>query len=144
MLAQMSRIGGRPVFRLPEDAPDPRIGVLQIRRGVALQRQHFVPAENVIALAVRQQVGVFHRAQADDPGDFLALRLRQFRALFRNNFEGALLGFIEQIAQLHRVAAARLERLAVVAQDFAEADVNQFHLFGRIRLPAAQRWRTVF
>ena len=32
--------------------------VLQIRRGVALQREHFVPTENVITLPVRQQVGV--------------------------------------------------------------------------------------
>ena len=69
-------------FRLPENAADARVGVLQIRRGVAVQRQHLVPTENVIALAVRQQVGVFHRAEADDAGDFAPLRFRQL-GLFR-------------------------------------------------------------
>ena len=82
-----------------------------------LQREHFVPTENVIALAVRQQVGVFHRAEADDARDFFALRFRQFRIFFGNNFECALLGFVEQIGKLHRLAAARFERLAVVAKN---------------------------
>ena len=98
---------------------------MQIRRGVALQRQHLVPTENVIALAVRQQVGVFHRAEADDARDFASLRLRQIRILFGNDFEGPFLGFVEQIGQLHRLAAARFERLAVLAENRAEPDVGQ-------------------
>ena len=102
-----------------------------------MQREHLVPRENVVALAVRQQVGVFHRAESDGTGDFLALGLRQLRAFPGNNFVGALLGFIEQVAELHGVAGARLERLAVVAHDLAEADVNQLCL-RRIRFPAAK------
>ena len=110
----------------PEDAADPRIGVLQIRRGVAVERQHLVPTEHVIALAVRQQVGVFHRAQADDARDFAPLRLRQLRVFFRDNLEGPLFGFVQQIGQLHRLAGARFERLAVLAQNRAEPDMGQF------------------
>ena len=73
-------------FRFSENALDPRIGILQIRRGVALQREHFVPTENVIALAVRQQVGVFHRAEADDAGDFACAAPPAAPGFFRKRF----------------------------------------------------------
>ena len=113
-------------FRLPKDAFDSRVGILQVRRGVALQREHLVPTENVIALAVRQQVGIFHRAQTDDARDFAPLRLRQIRIFVGNNFEGALLRLVEQVGQLHRLAAAGFERLAILAENRAEPDVGQF------------------
>src|ERR1039458_6898392 len=112
-------------FRLPENAPDARISILQIRRGIAGKREHLVPTENVSALPVWKQVGVFHRAEADDTGNFTPLRLRQIQILFGNNLESSLFRLIKQIGQLHRLAAAGLKRLAVLAENRAEPDVGQ-------------------
>ena len=136
----MSDVG---CFRsFPKNASDARIRILQIRRGIALQREHLGPTENVIALAVRQQVGVFHRAEADDAGDFAALCFRQIRTFFGNNFERALLRLVQQIGKLHRLSAACFERLAVLAQNRAEPDVGQFNCrlpIADCRLPFAKR-----
>ena len=119
-----------------EDAADAGVGVLQVRGGVAVQRQQLVPTENVIALAVGQQVGVFDRADADDAGDFAPRGFGQFRALLRHDFERALLGLVEEVGQLDGLAGAGFEGLAVLAQDGAEPDVGQFD-FG-LRMPAAE------
>ena len=48
--------------------------------------------------------------------------------LFRDELQRALLGFVEQVGELHRLAAARFERLAVLAEDRAEPDVREPHL----------------
>ena len=48
------------------------------------------------------------------------------RVLFGNDFEGSFLRFVEQIGELHCLAAARFERLAVLAENRAEPDVGQF------------------
>ena len=69
---------------------------------------------------------------------------RQFRTFFGYDFVGALFRFVEQIAKLHRLARARLERLAVVAHDFAEADVNEFRAFRRVRFPAREDEEQLF
>src|SRR5690348_11856340 len=114
------------LFRLPKNTLNSRIGVLQIRRRVALQREHLVPAENIITLPVRQQVGVFYRAEADDARDFAALRLRQLRIFFGNDFERPFLRLVEQIGQFHRLAAAGFERLPVLAQYGTEPGMSQF------------------
>ena len=112
---------------------------MQIRRGVAVQGEDLVPTEHVITLPIRQQVGVFHRAETDDPGDLAALRLRQRGIFFRDHLERALLRFVEQVGELHVFAGARFERLAVVAQDRAEPDMRELHLVGQFRMPAAKR-----
>ena len=57
----------------PEDRADPGVGVLQVGRRVAVERQHPVPVEHVVADPVRGQVGVLQRADAD-------LRGRRWRA----------------------------------------------------------------
>ena len=80
-----------------------------------MQREHFVPRENVIALPVRKQVGVFHRADSDDARDLAALGFGERRIFLRDDFQRALHGFVKQIGELDRLAAARFERLAVVA-----------------------------
>src|SRR4051795_1499181 len=50
-----------------EDRADADIRVLQIRRGVALQREHLVPRKNVIGHSILHEIGVFHRADSDNP-----------------------------------------------------------------------------
>ena len=45
--------------------------------------------------------------------------------LFRDERERALLRFVEQIGELDGLAAARFERLAVVAEDRAEPDMRE-------------------
>ena len=51
--------------RFSKDRADPDIGVLQIRRGVSLQRQHLVPGKNVIGHPILREIGIFDRADAD-------------------------------------------------------------------------------
>src|SRR6266566_3270230 len=51
------------------DASRTRVSVKQVRRSIAVQRQHLVPTEYVIALTIRQQVGVFDSANADNSRD---------------------------------------------------------------------------
>ena len=55
--------------RLAEDRADARVRVLQVRRGVALEREHAVPVEDVVLDAVAREVGVLHRADADRARD---------------------------------------------------------------------------
>ena len=43
---------------LAKNAPNTRIGVLQIGGGVALQGEHFVPVKNIVALAIIGEVGI--------------------------------------------------------------------------------------
>lgn len=120
-----------------EDAADARVRVLQVRRGVAVQREHLVPTEHVIALAVGEQVGVFDRAEADNARDLPALRLGQFGVLLGNDLERAFLGFVEQVGEFDGVARARLERLAILPKDRTEPDVREFDF--RFGMPAAER-----
>src|SRR6187399_1352488 len=91
-------------FSLAKNATNPRIGVLQIRRGVAAQSQHLVPTEHVIALPIRKQVGVLHCADADNASNLASLQFRQLWTLSRCDLERALLSFIQQIGQLNRLA----------------------------------------
>src|SRR5258708_14897857 len=61
--------------KLSENAADPGVGILQVWSGVAVQSQQLVPTENVVALAIRQEVRIFDRADADHSRNFAALRL---------------------------------------------------------------------
>ena len=54
---------------LCEQAVDAGVGVLQVRRGVAVEGEHRVPIEHVVAGAVLRQIGVLHRADAHRMGD---------------------------------------------------------------------------
>ena len=54
---------------LAEERLHARVRVLQVRAGVALERDHLVPVERVVAEPVLPEVGVLHGADADDaPG----------------------------------------------------------------------------
>ena len=113
-------------FLLPKDAFDPRVGVKQIGRGVALQRERHVPTENVIALAGSTSRSAYFTAPSAKmhTRNFFSLRLGKIGTLFRNNLERPRLGFVEQVTKFYRVAGARLERLAVVAENFPKADMS--------------------
>ena len=64
-----------------ENGADARDGVEQVRGGVALERDHLVPREEVVAGAVLREVGVLHGADADDARDGLALFFGEVGAL---------------------------------------------------------------
>ena len=55
-----------------EDAANTSVGVEEVGGGVALEGEHFVPTEDVVALAVLGEVGVFDGAEADAAGDLAA------------------------------------------------------------------------
>ncbi len=119
-----------------ENTADAGVGVLQIRRGVALERQHLVPTEDVIALAILGEVGVFDGAEADDPRDFEARFFGHVGVFFADDFEGAFFGFVEQVLEFDGVARAGFERFAVFTEDRAEPDVGQFD--AGFRMPFAE------
>ena len=48
------------------------VGVLHVRRRVAVRGEHLVEVEHVVARAVLAQVGVLHRPDADRLGDVAA------------------------------------------------------------------------
>jgi hypothetical protein len=66
----------RATLRHAEDRADPHVGVLQIRRGVALEAEDLVPGKGVVALPVREEIGILHRAETDDARDLPALVFR--------------------------------------------------------------------
>ncbi|MNO93814.1 hypothetical protein D3C76_854200 [compost metagenome] len=113
-----------------EHASHAGVGVQQVGRGVAFEVQHQVEVEAVVAGAVLRQVGVFHRADADDFGDVAQLVFGQFRVLLFHQVVGAFLRFGEQIDQLHGAAVTGLERTAIGAVHGAEAHVFHFHRMG--------------
>ena len=57
--------------------------VLQVRRGVAFERQHPIPVEDVVLDPIGRQVGVLQRADADHPADLDAARRRAGRGSSR-------------------------------------------------------------
>ena len=61
--AQILDAGHAPV-ELAEHAGDAGIGVHQIGRGIALEAEHQLEVEVVVAAAVFGQIGIFHCANA--------------------------------------------------------------------------------
>jgi hypothetical protein len=104
----------------PEDGPDPRVRVLQIRPGVAGQREHPVPVEGVVGDPVAGEVGALERADAD--------RLRD-RGIAGQR-PGPAHRLVQQRGQGHRGAGPGAEHLAVRAEDRAELDVLDGHPVG--------------
>ena len=64
-----------------QDRADPGVRVLQVRRRVALERQHPIPVEHVVLDPIGRQVGVLQRADADHPADVDLLVGGQVRVL---------------------------------------------------------------
>ena len=103
------------------------------------KRQHLVPDEHVVALPVRQQVGVLHRAEADHARDLAPLCFGKFGILLGDDLAKARSSASSsRSAELHGVAAAGLEGLAVLAKNFAETDVAELDSLRGFRLPARE------
>ena len=108
---------------LAENAADAGDGVKQVGGRIALERDHPVPREDVVAGAVLREVGVLHGGHADDVRDGAALGLGEIRVLRAHEREGAVAGLAKQVLQAEIFAAAGLERLVVLAEYGAEVDV---------------------
>ena len=103
------------------------IGILHIRRGVAFERQHIIPVEDVVGGAVFRQVGIFNRADTHHFRQIFQLVSRHIRVLLGHQATGALQRFVQQIRQLHGTAGAGFKRLAVFPQHHTEHMVLQRH-----------------
>src|SRR5262249_54750825 len=133
---------GRVYFPPAKDTAVADVGVLNVRRRVAIHRQHLVPVEDIIARPILGQVGVLYRSQTDNFGDLLFLLFAQ-----RRHFLPALQALrpcplilftlphdrlVEQGSQLHDPAGPRPEHYHSAVrqslQDRAELDVLQLDL----------------
>ena len=114
---------------LAEHAHHPGVGVQQIGRGVAVEAEHLIEIEDVVAAAVLAQVGVFDRADAHRAGDVAQLAVFQIRVFRAHQVIGALLRFVEQVDQFDGAAVAGLEGAAVRTIHGAEAHMRQVHAF---------------
>ncbi len=57
------RISG--LLRATEDRADAHVGILQVWRSVAIQREKFVPREDVICEPVLREFRILHRSETD-------------------------------------------------------------------------------
>ena len=119
-----------------EDALNARVGVLQVRAGVAVEGEHRVPVEHVVAGAALGQVRVLHRADAHRPRHVRHLFGAEVRVLFRHQPPCPRLRFGQQVEQARAAALARLERALVRAEHGAEGMVlerDALAVAGRLR-----------
>mmetsp|Transcript_104456 Transcript_104456/g.304911 ORF Transcript_104456/g.304911 Transcript_104456/m.304911 type:complete len:210 (+) Transcript_104456:320-949(+) len=119
--------------RLPLDGAYPCVGVEQVQGRIPFRVEHLLVAEGVRRGSVLLHVKVPDSSDADLLCCILLLLgspeedLSAF-CLLTGNPRGNLLGstlyrLIKQVAKLHRISRPRLELLAVVALDDAEAHV---------------------
>ncbi len=135
---QADATGGFALLGLAQHAGDPGVGVQQIGRGVALEAEHLLEVEAVVAGTVLGQVGVLDRGDAYHAADMAQFvfaegclaTLGATGIALLDQLIGALLGFVEQVHQLDGAAVAGLEGAAIGAVHGAEAHV--FELHGRI------------
>mmetsp|Transcript_5045 Transcript_5045/g.15851 ORF Transcript_5045/g.15851 Transcript_5045/m.15851 type:complete len:373 (-) Transcript_5045:1373-2491(-) len=132
-------VGRRAVLRLEErgdvgvglaeDGGEAGVGEEEVDGGVARGREHFVVGELVVGFGVLVQVEVLDAAVADDGGCFFDLLFVQRTLAVLDARLQAVAhpvdGGVEEIDEADGVAGPRLEALAVVALDDAEADVPQ-------------------
>ena len=119
----------------PEDAADARVRVLQVGRGVAVERQHAFPVEDVVAHPIGREIGVFHGTDAEHAGDGSLGVVGEFGILLGHRFTGASDRFLEQLDELRCLAAAALQHLAIGSEHTAERHVNRLGALGQ---PAGQ------
>ena len=98
--------------------------VLQVGRSEAVEREHAIPAEDVVADAIAREVGELDRADADGARDRRALVLVEPGAAGIDDRAGARHRLVEQIGEAERAARARPQHLAIVAEDIAELHVH--------------------
>ncbi len=119
----------------PLDRLDTGVGVLEVDGRVAVQRHHLVQVELVVAARGRRQIGVLDRADADlgavlddlflGEGDLLVVLLAHDR---RRPLDRLVQKLSMCIRDRHRLARPGLERLAVLAQDRAERELDGVRL----------------
>ena len=103
-LGQNNRLSRRWRTGVAHHLGRPGVLILHVRRGVALQCQHLVPGEHVVALPIGQQVLPLHGSDAHDAGDFTTLGLRQLRTLFSHYLQCTFFGFVEKVRQSNGIA----------------------------------------
>ena len=119
ILVEVDFCGGgiERAIQLAENRPNPDVRILEIRRGVALQRKHPVPRENVISEATLRELGEFHRTDTDDFRDFHGFLALQIRVFLGDRFCGALDRFFEYFDQADVFAGAGSHQFPIVAKD---------------------------
>ena len=80
-------------FHSAENAFNPCVSVLQIRRGIAFKTEHGIPVEDVIRVAIFGKVGVFHRTNTDGMRNGVAFGFGQFGVFRADQGKGAFFGF---------------------------------------------------
>ena len=97
--------------------------VLQVGARVALEGEHAVPVEDVVAGPLGRQVGVLDRADAEGVGDGGLALGRQSLARSFMAAPARSIALVEQVDQPLRVAAAAGQLLAVRPEHHAEGHV---------------------
>lgn len=118
--------GDGRIAEFAEDGAGADVGVLQIRRGVAVEAEHFLPREFVIGEAVLAEFGVFHGADADSVGDGGFIRIGQRGIFFLDDGERTFGAFLQDFAQTDALARSGFEHFAIGSEDAAEGDVDEF------------------
>ena len=113
-----------------ENRTDSGMGVLQIRRSVAIERQHAIPVEHVVTHAISGEIGVLHRADADLTGDRQSILDGQFGILLGDGGFGAHEGFVEQIDELQGLTTAALQHFTIGSENAAERNMHGLGRFG--------------
>src|SRR5206468_6412043 len=119
--ARVRRARGRLPVGAAEDRPDPRGRVLQVGAGVAAERDHPVPVEDIRAFPRGRQVGVLDRADADGLGDRVKLGgIETCRGVeLDQDAARAVNGLLQQVAELDVFSGPRPETVAVRSEDQA-------------------------
>ena len=99
---------------------------MDVGAGVAVEGQHPVPVEAVIARPVGRQVGVLDRADPHRAGRLLQFGGRQLVLVgpARDHVPRPLNGLVEQLGQFHRPALAGPEHFPVRPEHVTEPDVH--------------------
>ena len=104
-------------------AHDACVGVLEVRCRVAVEGQHGVPVEDVVAGSILGKVRVLHRANAHGTRHIVHFRVAQVRVLGFDQRPGPRLGFLDKVKQARAAALARLEWPSVLTEHRAEGVV---------------------
>ncbi len=94
----------------PRDRAQPCIGVLHIRRGIAVERQRLVEIKVDISLPIARQVVVLDGANSDDARHFVKLGLGQLGILGVSHRAGPPNRLIDKLVEQRHVAFARAAR----------------------------------
>ena len=101
-IGQSCVVGLRIDMRLAQHRAAPRIGVLHIRPGLAVEVERAVPPEVDVLYAARAQCKEHHRAYADLAGDLVLVF--ELRALFIDYLARLFNRAVEQILQIEYAA----------------------------------------